>query len=491
MLIAKQIGIQLYKWQVTPLSTGNVLMKVNFNFKNLAICSVISIALWLTLFPIENHPVTFSYSAAVVLVTLACWSTAIIPPFLTGLIFFALVAIFKLVAPSILFSGFASTAVWLIISGFIIGSAISSSGLDKRIASFIAPHLTLSYTRLIFGLVGSAVLLGFIMPSSVGRAIVMLPVGMALAQQVGFQSGSNGRRGIAVALAIACNMPSFAVLPANIPNMILAGASENLFAIHFGYMEYLTLHFPVLGLLKSLLVIALVLLIFPDKIPQQKNTAAHQENKDADFNPTQQKKVAWLLGITLLFWVTDSLHGVSAAWVGLSAAIILLLPKWGVVEPTSFNRCIDFGTVVFVAAALGLGALVNASGVGEFMGQTFSHLLPASTDNSFLSFISLSLISTFTGLITTIPGVPTVLTPMAADFAQQTGFSLPAVLMTQVIGFSTVIFPYQVAPLILAMQLSKESLTNLLKVTLPLALITLTVLMPLDYLWWRLLGWVS
>ena len=81
------------------------------------------------------------------------------------------------------------------------------------------------------------------------------------------------------------------------------------------------------------------------------------------------------------------------------------------------------------------------------MGQALSHLLPASPDNTFLSFMSLSLISTFTGLVTTIPGVPTVLSPMAADFAQLTGFTLPAVLMTQVIGFSTVVFPYQVAPL--------------------------------------------
>lgn len=466
-------------------------MESKISFKIIALLCALTIALFLTLSPITSHPATFSYSAAVVLITLACWSTAIIPPFLSALIFFALVAVFKLVEPTVLFSGFASTAVWLIISGFIIGSAITSSGLDKRLASFIAPHLTLSYSRLIFGLVSSAVLLGFIMPSSVGRAIVLIPVGMALAQQVGFKHASNGRRGIAVALALACNMPSFAVLPANIPNMILAGASENLFSIHFGYMEYLLLHFPILGIIKSLLIVVLVLIIFPDKISSKPSSELADLDTALNVNHNQQKKVAWLLGITLLFWVTDSIHGVNAAWVGLTTSIILLLPRWGVVEAKSFNRSVDFATVVFVAAALGLGALVNSSGVGQFMGQAFSYLLPASPDNSFLSFISLALISTFTGLVTTIPGVPTVLTPMAADFAQITGFSVPSVLMTQVLGFSTVIFPYQVAPLIVAMQLSKESLTSLLKITLPLTAITIVILMPLDYLWWELLGWIN
>ena len=466
-------------------------MAVNFNFKTIALFCVLVFSLLLVLFPIASQPASFSYSAAVVLITLAFWSTSFLPPFLTGLIFFALVATFQLIDTNILFSGFASTAVWLIIAGFIIGSAISSSGLDKKLASIIAPHLTLSYPRLIFGLVISSMLLGFIMPSSVGRAIVLIPVGMALAEQVGFAQGSNGRTGIAVALAISCNMPSFAVLPANIPNMILAGASESLFGVRFGYMEYLLLHFPILGIVKSILVVVLVLMIFPDKILKNQSESSTELNEEAGINNPQQKKVAWLLGITLLFWVTDSIHGVSSAWVGLTTAIILLLPKWGVVKPKSFNTSVDFGTVIFVSAALGLGSLVNASGVGEFMGQAFSHLLPASTENTFLSFMSLSLISTFTGLVTTIPGVPTVLSPMAADFSQLTGFSLPAVLMTQVIGFSTVIFPYQVAPLILAMQLSKESLGSLLKVTLPLAVITIVVLMPMDYLWWVLLGWIN
>lgn len=465
-------------------------MQTKFSVRSFAFISVLGIALMLVLFPVENQSLSFSYSAAVVLITLACWSTSVIPPFLAGLIFFALSTIFHLVEPAILFSGFASTAVWLIIAGFVIGAAISSSGLDKRLASIIAPHLTLSYFRLIFGLVLTAMLLGFIMPSSVGRAIVLIPVGMALADRVGFMPGSHGRRGIAVALAVACNMPSFAVLPANIPNMILAGASETLFHIHFSYLEYLLLHFPVLGVIKSILLVGLVLFIFPDKIALSNNINEIKSDSAPTFDNKQQRKVAVLLVITLLFWVTDSMHGINSAWVGLTTAIILLLPKWGVVEPKAFNRSVDFGTVIFVAAALGLGALVNASGVGEYMGQVFSHFLPTSSDNTFLNFMSLSLISTFTSLITTIPGVPTVLSPMAADFAQLTGFSVPAVLMTQVVGFSTVIFPYQVAPLILAMQLSKESFGTLLKITFPLAIITILFLMPLDYLWWVVLDWI-
>ena len=117
-------------------------------------------------------------------------------------------------------------------------------------------------------------------------------------------------------------------------------------------------------------------------------------------------------------------------------------------------------------------------------------VLPLKEGYAALNFFSLSLMSTLTGLMTTIPGVPTVLTPMAPALAAASGFSLKAVLMTQVIGFSTVIFPYQIGSLVVAMLLSGERLGHLLKITLPLALLTFVLILPLDYLWWRLLGWI-
>lgn len=467
-------------------------MKSFISVRSLFVCAGLAAAIWLVLGPLATTAPQTAQSAAVVLVTLVLWSTGSLPPFLTSLIFFGLVLISGLAKPDLIFSGFGSAAVWLIVSGFIIGAAITTSGLGQRLASLLAPLLANSYARMIAGLTAAAVLLGFVMPSSVGRAVVLIPVGMALADRVGFRSGSNGRVGIAATLALACNMPSFAILPANIPNMILAGASETLHGTSFGYTSYLALHFPLLGILKSALMIALVLLLFPDKIHPQdaitRGDAAATAEKVAD--PAAQRRVAMILLATLALWMTDSLHGINPAWVGIATAVILLLPRIGVVAPKSFNASVDFGMVLFVAAALGLGALVNTSGLGKLVGQALQEVLPLQAGHAALNFFSLSLMSTLTGLVTTIPGVPTVLTPMAPELAAASGFSLPAVLMTQVIGFSTVIFPYQVGPLIVAMQLSGERLGHLLKITLPLMLLTFVLVIPLDYLWWRLLGWI-
>jgi len=423
----------------------------------------------------------------VVLVTLVLWGTGEMPNYVPAMIFFAGTLILGLAPTELVFSGFGSAAVWLVISGFVIGSAIKLSGLGDRLAKTVSPVLSSSYPTMIGGLMLLSMALGFLMPSSIGRSVALVPIGMALADRCGFQRGSNGRIGIAVTLAIGCNMPSFAILPSNIPNIILTGSAETIYGSHFSYMEYFLLHYPVLGILKSLIAFALVLAIFPAKVTVKSSSNIVAVGPSGR-TPLREAYVAFVLFCTLILWATDNIHGINPAWIGLGTAIVFLLPKIGVVSPPEFKASADFGTVLFVAGALALGAVVNQSGLGNIAGHFLQEVLPLKPGQGLLNFASLSLMSFVTGLFTTIPGVPTVLTPIARDLANVSGLDLKTVLMTQVVGFSTVLLPYQVAPLVVAMQLSGEKLGSLVKVCVPLAIITLIALVPVDYAWWSLLG---
>lgn len=455
--------------------------------KPLLAVSTILLALGMAVFPPPGLAPDQARILGIVLVTLVLWGTAVVPGYLASLLFFAVLLVFGLATPDLVFLGFQSTAVWLIVSGFVIGAAISASGLGAMLARGLAPMLTGSYPRLIAGLMVVVIILSFVMPSSVGRAVVMVPVGMALADQMGFGPGSKGRIGIASVLALGCNMPGFTILPSNIPNMVLSGAAETIHGAHFGYMEYLLLHFPVIGVLKAMVVVALVIGVFRDT-PGPALPAKDTGSGAGGVSRASRIRVGVILGATLVLWMTDSLHGVNAAWVGLVAAVFLLTPGIGVVSPVAFKASVDFGMLLFVAGALALGALVNASGLGALLGRGLIAVLPLAPGADAVNFISLAGMAMVTALFTTVPGVPAVLTPLAGDLAAQTGFGLETVLMTQVIGFSTVLFPYQVAPIVVAMQMSGERLGHLVKITVPLAVITLLFLLPLDFLWWKLIG---
>ncbi|MDK2778002.1 MAG: anion permease [Pseudomonadota bacterium] len=425
-----------------------------------------------------------SRTTAIVMVTLALWATGTLPEYLTSLLFFLAAVLLQVAQPVAIFAGFSSTAFWLIFSGMVIGMAIRSTGLGHRIAGFLGQHLDRSYAHLIGGLVLVCTLLGFIMPSSMGRTIMMVPVGLALAERCGFLPGSRGRTGVALAVAMACHIPTFTILPSNIPNMVLIGAAENIYDQHFSYTHYLLLHFPLLGMIKAAVIAVLITLLFADR-PQP---AEQRPADDETFSSGEQKKLLMVLLVALGFWLTDTLHGISPAWVGLAAAVFLLLPKIGLVEHKQFNQQINVSLLLFIAGVLGVGTVVNQTGLGQILAGTLEHWLPMEEGRDALNFFSLVAMSFFTGMLTTLPGVPAVLTPMAGDLAQLTGLSVATVLMTQVIGFSTILFPYQSGPLLVGMQLFNEPVKHLLRILWPLAAITLLVLVPLDYLWWQLLG---
>ena len=51
-------------------------------------------------------------------------------------------------------------------------------------------------------------------------------------------------------------------------------------------------------------------------------------------------------------------------------------------------------------------------------------------------------------------------------------------------------FPYQAPPLVAAKALSGLSVARFLRLMLPLALFGWVVMVPLQYLWWRFLGYL-
>jgi len=443
------------------------------------------LAAWLLLFPPDALNQVQSRTLAIVMVTLSLWATGVLAGYLTSLLFFLAAILLDVATPAQVFSGFYSAAFWLVFAGMVIGMAIRSSGLGDRIAAVLGRHLEHSYSWLIGGLLLSCTLLGFIMPSSVGRTVMMVPIGLALAERCGFVSGSKGRTGVALAIAFGCHVPTFAILPSNIPNMVLIGAAETIHGMQFSYTDYFLLHFPLLGVVKALVIGWLILRFFPDR-PQLQPAQAGAA--PATGLRGDQLKLVCVLLLALLFWLSDSVHGIGPAWVGLGAAIFLLLPRLGLVDGKQFGQQVDMGMLLFLAGVLGVGTLVSVTGLGKLFAGALEHWLPFAPGADFANFMSLSGMSFLASLVTTLPGVPAVMTPMASDLATVTGFSLQTVLMTQVIGFSTILFPYQSGPLLIGMQLAKEPVNLLLKITVPLTLITLLVLVPLDYLWWRLLG---
>ena len=431
-----------------------------------------------------DFPPRPTQAASISLLCMGCWATGVIPEVLTTLIFFATAMLISLAPPAIVFSGFTSSAFWLVLSGMIVGAAISKSGLGVRIAGSLARPLSRSYAHLIAGVVAISYGLAILMPSNIGRITLLMPIMLALSDHVGMVNGRPGRTGVVLAVGFATFMLSTSILPANVPNLVMAGAAETIYGIHFSYLPYLLLHAPVLGVLKGGLLVAVILVMFPDRLapfgPSGENTTVV---------PISDKEIrlSVILGVTLILWMTDSIHHIQPAWIGLGSAVICLLPGVGVIPPETFNA-INFRTLFYVAGLLGLVATIDQTGLGRELGQYLLKVVPLEPGATAGNFVALVGLSSLLSLVATANGEPALFTSMAHEISVSTGFDLLTVIMLQVIGFSTVFLPYQAPPIIVAIELGGISLSSATRLALCTAILSIALLVPANYVWWRVLG---
>ena len=445
----------------------------------------------------SGDPAPFQAGALLVF-AVGLWASGALPVYVTAVGFF-LGAVLLAIAPApVVFSGFASTAFWLVFGGLIVGLAVERTGLGRRLAGALVQAFAGSYLRVVVGVVLVGLVLAFLMPSTMGRVIVLVPIVAALADRLGYPPGTRGRDGIVMATALGTFMPAAAILPANVANMVMTGAAETLYGVHVRYMEYLVLHFPVLGLLKTGLVVAVVWLLYRDPAarPPAAPDAAAPDASRANCAPPRawtrdERLLAVVLVLTLIAWALDSWHGLSPAWVALATGFLCLLPGIALVPAEDFERKMNWGSLVYVAGILGLAAVVDHAGLGRVLADALVTATGLEQDAPARNFAALVAVGTLLSMATTIGGLPGVLSPLAEGVALASGLPLKTVLMTQVLGFSTVILPYQLPPLVVAMQLGGVSASSGARATLALAAITLAALMSLNFFWWRMLGYLG
>ncbi|ELY2854823.1 SLC13 family permease [Cronobacter dublinensis] len=418
----------------------------------------------------------------IILLTIVLWATSLLPEFITALLFFAVAMIAKIAPPEVLFGGFASSAFWLVFSGFVLGVAIRKTGLADRAARALSARLTDSWWQMVASVVLLSYALAFVMPSNMGRIALLMPIVAAMARRAGIEENTRGWYGLALAVGFGTFQLSATILPANVPNLVMSGAAEGSFGIHLNYLPYLLLHTPVLGLLKGAVLIALICWLFPGTPRPPRELPAATPMSRAE------KRLGWLLLVVLVLWVTESWHGIGPAWTGLAAAVITLLPRVGFITGDEFASGVNMRTCIYVAGILGLATTVTHTGIGNAVGAALMQIMPLDPARPFTSFAALTGITTALNFIMTANGVPALYTTLAESFSRSTGFPLLSTIMIQVLGYSTPLLPYQASPIVVAMALGNVPARAGMKLCLALAIVTFLFLLPLDYGWFRLLG---
>lgn len=426
-------------------------------------------------------PAAVMRAAGVMVVAIGLWSSGAIPEYLTAILFFFLAVVLAVAPPAEVFAGFHSTAVWLVFGGLVIGFSVQQSGLGNRAVDLVLLHLPRGYLRLTGAVALIGLLLAFLVPSAMGRVMLLTPIVVALAERLGYAPGSKGRTGLVFAAGLGTTLPAFGILPSNVPNMALIGAAESIYGTSFRYGDYFLLNFPALGLC-GLVATTLLITLFFGEAPSRAAAAREPRSWSRD-----ERVLLAVLLVTVAIWASDALHGLSPAWVALGAAIVCLWPRYGIVAPAALSR-INFGPWFFVAGVIGLGAVANDSGFASFVGQQLLQYFDLAGLGGWQQYVAIVAIGMTVALLTCHPAAPAIMTPLAASLASNTGWPLESVLLAQVPTWAVFPFPYQVPPLLVALSLGGIAVTRIVPMMLAYFLFGLLITLPLHYIWGAWLG---
>jgi hypothetical protein len=408
------------------------------------------------------------------------WATLALPAELTAVIFFAALLLTGLAPDHVVLAGFESKAVWLVFAGMVLSEVIGRHDMGHALFDRLLGHLK-SYPALVWLISSTGLLLAFFIPSAMGRVLIFAPLVRALGDRLGLAEDDPRRHGLFIAAVLGAVIPAFTILTSNVPNLVLMGAAEAIYGRSLTYGEYLLLNFPVLGLGAFLLIPLLVLRFFPGErrivLPP---VAPEPWTRD-------QVKIGFLLAVTLAFWTTDSLHGISSAWIGLAAAVFSLLPGVGLVPPRSIGN-LNFGPWFFAAGSIGLGGVVSHSGLGDLLWGQVDAAIPFAGLPDFAKYAVLLLSAMVLSTLTTLPAMPAVFTPLAGSIAESLSWPLDAVMLVQVPAFVIFAFPYQAPPVLVGLTFLGVPLSKAMKLMVCFVLLALAIVSPLHYLWGHLIG---
>ena len=423
------------------------------------------------------------HALGVVVLVVGLWATAAIPVHLTSFIFFFLAITLSLAPPGLAFSGFAAGATWLVFGGIVIGIAVQRTGLGTRIANGLVRLLPRSYPGTIAGIVVACVGLAFVLPSAMGRVVILIPIVQALAERLGFAAGSRGRHGMAMAVGTASMIPGMSILPATTPNVVLAGAAESTLGLVLRYGEFLIANGPVAGILTAPVLVALIVWIFPDRAGPRA-----EELPPPGPLTAAERRLAVVLALTLGMWATDVVHGIAPAWVALGAAIVCMLPVTRLVPAEAVAHEVNYSPWFMLAGILGMAAMVTHTGLSGVIGKVMFALVPFAHGADAWNFGLMVLLESLLAVLITFPSVPAILTPLAPDLAAATGWPLATAVMSQVPGFLAIYLPYEAPPIFTAMLMARVPYGLVVRLTLAFSAIYLATIAPLTYLWWQALG---
>ncbi|MGB6268719.1 MAG: SLC13 family permease [Olleya sp.] len=328
-------------------------------------------------------------------------------------------------------SAFGHKYIFLYLGGFIIAIAIEKWQLHKRIALNIIHFIGSDVKQIILGfMVATAFLSMWI--SNTATAVMMLPIGMAIINQLKDNPDTvedeNQTFGKALMLAIAysASIGGIATLIGTPPNLVLAGVLSDIYNYEITFLHWFMFGFPISIVL--LVICWKYLTAFAFTFKQTKFPGGKAEIKrllkTLGNISYEEKIVGFIFGLTAFFWITRSflfkglLPNLDDTIIAITFAITLfLIPSKKEKKPLmTWEDAVKlpWGIILLFGGGMALANGFETSGLAKWIGNQMTAF---GGFNTLLLLVLLITVVNFLTEITSNLATTAMLLPVLAPMA--------------------------------------------------------------------------
>lgn len=372
---------------------------------------------------------------------------------------------------------------WLILGGLMTGLVLMHTGLARRIALWSLHIAGGSFVRLLWGLLLAGFIIAPLMPTALGKGILISIICMGICDALGFSPRSREASTLLIAGYIATSAPRLGLYTGGGEVTLGMQLLESVGMGTTWFDYFIQCYLP--NVLYS--VCSIAVLIFVMRPKTRADARAYVEEQYAKLGPMthKEKKATLLFLVLVVLMMTDKYHGINTGWIMMLVGFASFLPGLNLVDSRKFAS-LNMTSVLFVVGCMSIGAGAQATGVDMMCAEAIKPLLNGTSElvTCVTSFVT-GVVINF--LLTPVAAVSTFTVPLA-QIADSIGMSPLAPTYSLMYGLDQYVLPYEYAVFLYFFSTGYIHLKNLMLVFAVRALVALLLLVAVLYPWWCLTG---
>ncbi|MBL0573289.1 DASS family sodium-coupled anion symporter [Aeromonas hydrophila] len=363
---------------------------------------------------------------------LVMWVSGTIPIYLTSIIAIVLLTLSNTIQEEIAFSTLGFDVIWLMVSAFILTSAMVKSNLARRFALWMVTKFGKTPQKTLLILIFLNFALAFFVPSTTARASLMVPISVILLEIYRAIPGESNFGKLTMLLGVQADaIATSGVMTGTAANMIAVRFIEEQTGTSLGYMDWLLAGMPT-AVMTMLLTYFVGLKLFSFKgevgFSDGMSKLANELTSLGKISANEMKAIAIFL-FTVMLWATGDYQAawfngwsISVYMTAVIAATLCLMPKIGLIKWSETN--IKWDLMLFAAGAYAAGNALESTQGAQWVIGKLVYGLGLETMNPVTVYIVVIFMSMYSHMIFTSKTVrTTIMIPAFIALAKNLGLN--------------------------------------------------------------------